>query len=226
MNNIKREFDSKQLEAIVWDWNGTLLNDIHICLDSINRMLQPRNIPELSYDSYRDVFGFPVRDYYEKAGFDFLKEPFDIVAVEFIDIYRTLLPGCELFPDVMLILRKISESKLPQYVLSAMEQELLESSLIEKGIAHLFDSFYGTGDHYADGKLGSAKKLQQATGIPPSGILMVGDTIHDHEVAMAMGWNCVLISNGHQSESRLLETGRPVLQKLKMLGVYLNGHSF
>jgi phosphoglycolate phosphatase len=226
MKNLNETNSPGQVKAIVWDWNGTLLNDINICVDSINRMLQSRNIPLLSYDSYRDVFGFPVRDYYAKAGFDFFKEPFDVVAVEFIDIYRTHLPECSLFPEVIQVLEQISKSKLPQYVLSAMEQEMLESSLHEKGITQYFKIIAGTGDHFADGKLGSAKRLQKLIGLKPAHVLMIGDTIHDYEVAMEMGWQSILISNGHQSEIRLLETGRPVLQSLTMIGKYLNGYSF
>jgi phosphoglycolate phosphatase len=226
MKNTDETRSPAQVAAIVWDWNGTLLNDINICVDSINRMLRPRNIPLLSYDAYRDVFGFPVRDYYEKAGFDFFKEPFDVVAVEFIDIYRTHLPECNLFPEVLQVLEQISNSKLPQYVLSAMEQEMLEFSLREKGIAKFFRLIAGTGDHFADGKLGSAKRLQQLIDVKPAHVLMIGDTIHDYEVAMEMGWQSILISNGHQSEVRLLETGRPVLQSLIMIGKYLNGYSF
>jgi phosphoglycolate phosphatase len=223
MNKINA---ATKVSAIVWDWNGTLLNDVQICVDSINQMLQPRNIPLLDYDAYRAVFGFPVRDYYEKAGFDFFQEPFDIVAVEFIDIYRRYLNKCDLFPDVVPVLNQISSSRLPQYVLSAMEQALLDSSLKEKGINGYFQFIAGTGDHYADGKLGSAKRLQKVIDINPENILMIGDTIHDHEVALEMGWQSILISNGHQSEERLIETGRTVLQSLTMLGKYLNGHSF
>jgi phosphoglycolate phosphatase len=216
---------AKEIQAIVWDWNGTLLDDVHVCVDSINQMLRPRNIPLLNYETYRRVFGFPVRDYYEKAGFNFTAEAFDVVAVEFIDIYRERITQCGLFRDVLPVLGQVTALKLPQYVLSAMEQELLEESLNNKGIAHFFQFIAGTGDHYADGKLGSAKRLQQIIGIEPEKILMIGDTIHDHEVASEMGWESVIIANGHQSEERLKKTGRLVLDSLSGVTHLLNGHS-
>jgi phosphoglycolate phosphatase len=215
---------NNSVKAIVWDWNGTMLNDVDVCVESINTMLEPRNIQLLNYHTYRDVFGFPVRQYYEKAGFNFELEPFDVVAVEFIDIYRLHLEKCELFPEVNDVLGQISVSGLPQYVLSAMEQGLLESSLSAKGIAHYFKHIAGTGDHYADGKTAAAKYLQEVIGCMPRQILLIGDTIHDHEVAEEMGWQSILIANGHQSEERLRKTGRPVLKSISQVHHYLNGH--
>ena len=216
--------ENLRIKAVVWDWNGTMLNDVHICVDSINVMLKKRNIPLLNYHTYRQVFGFPVREYYEKAGFNFHFEPFDIVAVEFIDIYRTHLEKCTLFPETNAVLAQVSEQGLPQYVLSAMEQGLLDSSLIAKGIAHHFRFIAGTGDHYADGKSGSAKRLQKIMDCEPQEVMLIGDTIHDFEVAEEMGWKSILIANGHQSEERLMKTGRPVLSSIALVHKYLNGN--
>lgn len=225
MITTKPKYQDQKVEAIVWDWNGTLLNDVHVCVDSINIMLDARNLPTLDYTSYRNVFGFPVREYYEKAGFNFFNEPFDVVAIQFIDIYREHLRRCNLFPEVFDVLGKIAMLPMPQFILSAMEQQLLEISLTEKGIPHFFSFIAGTNDHYADGKLGSAKRLQEIIVAEPNAILLVGDTIHDYEVAEEMEWQCVLIANGHQSEHRLLATGKPVLKSLAMLPAFLNGHS-
>jgi phosphoglycolate phosphatase len=225
MRTTKEINTDQKVKAIVWDWNGTLLDDVHVCVDSINTMLGARNLAQLDYVSYRDVFGFPVRAYYEKAGFNFLQEPFDIVAIQFIDIYRERLLNCNLFPEVLDVLNQLAALQLPQYILSAMEQELLKTSLTEKGIPQFFNFIAGTSDHYADGKLGPAKRLQQMIDSEPQEILLVGDTIHDFEVAEEMGWQCVLIANGHQSELRLKATGKAVLKNLAALPALLNGHS-
>ncbi|MCK4288095.1 MAG: HAD hydrolase-like protein, partial [Bacteroidales bacterium] len=62
------------IKTIIWDWNGTLLNDIDICINSINILLEHRNIENLTKEIYKEIFTFPVKDYYSKAGFDFTKE--------------------------------------------------------------------------------------------------------------------------------------------------------
>ena len=66
-------------EHIIWDWNGTLLDDVDYCRSIINTILIKNNLPQLSFDRYREVFTFPVQDYYKEAGFDFNKVSFEII---------------------------------------------------------------------------------------------------------------------------------------------------
>ena len=64
------------VKTIIWDWNGTLLDDLDLSLESVNILLEERNLPALSVEKYKDIFCFPIVDYYVKAGFDFEKEAF------------------------------------------------------------------------------------------------------------------------------------------------------
>ena len=57
-------------ESIIWDWNGTLLNDVRIAIDSINYLLLDRKLVPLTLERYLEVFTFPVQNYYEQIGFD------------------------------------------------------------------------------------------------------------------------------------------------------------
>ncbi|MDP2423469.1 MAG: HAD family hydrolase [Bacteroidales bacterium] len=213
------------IKAVVWDWNGTLLDDVHTCVESINMMLRQRQLHELDYDSYRSVFGFPVKDYYERAGFDFSIEPFDGMAIEFIDLYRERLPFSLLFDEVEPTLKILKKQGYRQFILSAMEQQMLETSLTDKGIFSYFDLVAGTTDHYANGKDLVAKRLSGKIGLPAHHILLIGDTVHDHEVAAELGWQCVLIPNGHQDEGRLRSTGRIVYGSLSQIAAMLDGYS-
>ena len=85
-----------QEEIIFWDWNGTLLNDTETCLTTMNHMLRQRNMPEISFDLYKEVFGFPVIDYYRKIGFDFKRESFENLSIEFIEAYNLALESASL----------------------------------------------------------------------------------------------------------------------------------
>ena len=76
--------DLKKYTHIIWDWNGTLLDDAWLCVDVMNGMLEERGMKLKTVDEYRELFDFPVRDYYEKLGFNFKDEPFDKVGMEFI----------------------------------------------------------------------------------------------------------------------------------------------
>ena len=84
---------------LVWDWNGTLLNDVGTGAAIMNVMLERRGLPLLTEERYQEIFTFPVRDYYKAAGLDLQREPFADLAVEWTELYAQLSPACGLFPQ-------------------------------------------------------------------------------------------------------------------------------
>ncbi len=199
---------------IIWDWNGTLLNDLGVCVDSINLLLGRRNIPVLEVERYLDIFTFPVKDYYTKAGFDFSGEAFETVAVEFMDHYLGLVRKAGLHSRAKSTLSWFRDSGREQIILSAMEHNELVKLVNEHGIIEFFSHIFGIDDHLAHGKLSLASSAIKKTGYKPEETCLIGDTLHDAEVASALGINCLLVADGHQSEIRLKTSGYPVIRSL------------
>lgn len=208
---------SDQIRTIIWDWNGTLLNDINLSIDVINALLGARDLPLLTPSRYKEVFSFPVKDYYEEIGFDFRKEPFEIPAHEFIALYNAGVVNCGLHDSAIPVLEQFRSKGLNQLVLSAMEHQTLLSTLGQHRILPYFDEVSGLDNVYAVSKVENGKALIQRQGLSVDEICLVGDTIHDFEVAEALGCSCVLIADGHQSFDRLKTTGCPVLSNLSEL---------
>ncbi len=190
--------------TLFWDWNGTLLDDVNICIQCINQLLERRKLTLLSREKYLQIFDFPVIHYYEKAGFNFKNESFNDVAEEFMDWYYEYLPDAELFPDTISVLTKFKNKGYRQVILSAMEHESLMKTLDKKGILPFFDEVAGINDIYANGKLDSARALLKKLDINGSETLLIGDTLHDLEVANDLGVKHILVADGHQSAKRLL----------------------
>lgn len=216
-NNIdfcKRENCMSQPKTIIWDWNGTLLNDVDICVDSMNSLLSARGHKQLSESTYKEIFTFPVKEYYERAGFDFSGESFDEVAFEFIDLYREKIRNSLLFPEVPNVLNWFSEMGFAQYLVSAMEHQFLMESVQMYGILHCFEEISGIQDHFANGKASMARDFIIRKEIDPMNAIFVGDTLHDFEVAESLGMECLLVANGHQSEQRLAAAGCQVVTNL------------
>jgi len=204
----------KDIKTIIWDWNGTLLNDADYCVYCMNKVLHKRNIPLINLEQYRTHFTFPVKDYYEAIGFDFEKEDFEVPAMEFINEYYANLSQADLHVCVFDILDYFKDLGYKQLVLSAMEHKNLIQSLTEKGIINYFEDIQGINDHYARSKLDMGKNLMQQLNVDPNTTIMVGDTTHDLEVATGLGIECILVSTGHQSEERLLKATPNVIPKL------------
>ncbi|MEI7895601.1 MAG: HAD family hydrolase [bacterium] len=207
----------KNYTHIIWDWNGTLLDDAWLCVDVMNGMLKERGMPIKTVEEYRELFDFPVRDYYVKLGYDFDKEPFDEVGTEFIVRYNKRHNETCLHPEVMGVLQLIAAHGFSQNILSAREQNELLSETKTLGVYGYFERIQGLDDHYAHGKIDVGLKLVQEIGADRNQMLFIGDTRHDAEVAAAIGMDCILVSNGHHSEWRLAQLGVPVIHSLKDL---------
>jgi len=205
------------MQSIIWDWNGTLLNDLDFCISTINTLLKKRNLNLVTPDSYKAVFSFPVKDYYETIGFDFTKEDFAIPAREFIDKYNDGVKYCSLHNSTIKILEHLNRKGIRQFVLSAMKHDMLEQTLKHQGIYNYFEGVMGLNDHYAASKIARGEQLISKYKINKAKSTIIGDTIHDFEVAEQLGIDCILIADGHQSEERLKSTGVQVLPELKEL---------
>lgn len=212
----------RRIRNIIWDWNGTLLNDMVICIECMNTLLNKRSLPQLSSDHYREVFTFPVRDYFLKIGFDFTTEDFEIPAVEFVDLYNSKHEDVCLFPEARGTLHHFRNQGFNQYILSAQEKSLLRKLIRFYEIEKYFSAITGISDNFAESKIEAGKQMMEELGLAPGETVMIGDTVHDYEVSEALGLSCLLISHGHQSAARLGMTGAPVIDSYFEIEEYLN----
>jgi len=204
MNNILNNYNH-----IIWDWNGTLFDDVKLCADIMNVLLTQESLPNISVQKYKSIFTFPVIDYYKIAGHTFEKKSFELLGKQFMDEYELRKDNCQLYPGVTELLTELQSKNIKQYLLSAYEQNSLNNILSHFGITNYFNQIIGLDNIYAGGKSHLAHDL--ALKIRSNGtagnILLIGDTIHDYEVAEEINADCILISHGHQDEERLLKLG-------------------
>jgi len=200
---------------IMWDWNGTLLNDAWMSVMVINKTLAKRKMPTIDQAHYQQIFGFPVIDYYRRLGFDFVDESFEVVGTEFIDGYEKHKFDVSLHEGVEEVLIKLSSLRVSHSILSAYKQNTLDELVAHFGLTHRFLKIVGLNNHYAHSKVDNAIKWMSELEYKPSEVLFVGDTEHDFEVAEAIGVDCVLIPGGHQNRAVLESTGAIVVDGIK-----------
>ncbi len=202
---------------IIWDWNGTLLDDAWLCVEIINQQLAAQNLPEISMQVYADIFRFPVKEYYVAAGFDFNKVPFETLSDKFIEHYEVRKFECPVRENGISTLKKIGQTGIPQSIISASSQSSLHQIVKHYGLFDQFISVRGLDNHHAYGKLDIGRQWMKELALPPEEILMVGDTLHDHQLAKDLGIDCVLIYSGHQSVERLKASQVKILNSLDEL---------
>jgi len=211
----------KDYECVIWDWNGTLLDDLTLALSVVNELLREYSVEELTLSRYREIFDFPVRDYYERAGLDLGKHDFHEISEKFCSRFEERLHLARIFPAVPSLLESIRESGSRQFVLSGTEQNALGRMMRRYGIAELFDATQGLGDNLAAGKVTAGRELVQRCRIEPDRTVIIGDTTHDAAVAKELGMECLLLASGHHSQERLSLLGLPVFDSLETLSVNL-----
>ena len=208
---------------IIWDWNGTLLDDINWCITVINKMLSKRGLKTLnSVSDYRNVFCFPIIDYYKKNGFDFEKESFERLANEYITFYHSekSVENIKLHENAQYVLKTLYEKNKFQVVLSASEKSNLLSQMNLFDIKCYFEEILGLSSIYAESKINIGIDYIKKNEI--TNALLIGDTEHDYEVAKKIGVECVLIANGHQGKDKLSFCNVPVLNNILEVIEYVN----
>ncbi len=199
---------------VIWDFNGTLLNDVELCFNLLNKMLSKRNLKTVDLEKYKEIFRFPVKEYYRLAGFDFEKEPFEITAIEFINDYQPMSLNLDLYPKTLDVLATLNKKGYKQLILSASKKENLLEQTKHFGLDSYMEDILGTTDIHATSKVSLGIEWINMNKVNPKDVIFVGDTDHDFEVASEIGVDCILIAQGHQSKKRLLNVTKNVVDTI------------
>lgn len=197
-------------DRIIWDFNGTILDDVQVGIDSADVLLERHGLPKiLTLEKYHTVFGFPIIDYYKRLGFDFSKVDYSVLAHEWVEIYLEKVKNATVRAGVCEILTKLRAFGVPQSILSMTEEKMLKMQVKDLGVEKYFDEIYGLNDIYASSKLELARNWRSEH--PDEKCLYIGDTVHDAESAKIIGADCVLLAGGHESTESLKNHGLPVI---------------
>ena len=191
---------------VIWDWNGTLLDDTEAAFDTLNIMLVERGCAPIEMPFYLDNFGFPVRPFYDRIGIVAKNEDeWNYIAREYHEVY--LRQAKSLNREALAALERVKAAGCGQSILSALRQDLLETETGQYGVRGYFDYLYGTNNLDGASKLTRARELLarlEGEGVSSGGdCVMIGDAIHDKEVADELGIRCILCAQGSHAAWRL-----------------------
>ncbi len=210
-------------KLLVWDWNGTLLDDMELTYEIENIMLCERGMTQIpSRDFYLSHFGFPIIDYYVKLGYDFNMYPYDELAKEFHQLYSNSYRRCALRENSVNTLATIMSMGIPQIILSASNQERLIEQVDHYAVSKYFEELLGLPDDYAYSKVQRAISFISNRKINPEDVLFIGDTDHDYKVAKEIGGECILLTGGHQGRDVLTKCHVPVFESLNEVLDYIH----
>jgi phosphoglycolate phosphatase-like HAD superfamily hydrolase len=201
-------------EHLVWDWNGTLLNDLDLIVQATNDAFATVGGRSLTADEHRLRFRRPVADFCAEVlerAVD--AEEFGRLNTIFHDAYRAGLTTVELAGDAANSMRSWPGT---QSLLSMWFHDDLVPAVTAYGLDgrfRLVDGFraeLGGGDHKAE----HLARHIESLGLAPSDVVLVGDSLDDGDAADEVGAACVLYTGGFTHPQRLRGSGRPVADTL------------
>ena len=206
-------YEVPMIDHIIWDWNGTLLDDVRFGFRLANWLLEQYHLPLIQdLYTYRRIFTFPIREYYRTIGFG--DDIFPEVAVKWMNKYMAEEHECPLQPGALEATRLFREKGFRQVIISASKLENLKFQLAERPHFDFFDSPRGLGDIYAGSKIDIAIDWMKTSGANGESTVFIGDTLHDYDVAQAIGCRCILVEGGHQLPETLKNSGAMVAKSL------------
>ena len=207
-------------DLIIWDFNGTIVDDVALGINSVNAMLEARCLPILrSVDEYRGKLRFPIEAYYRDLGFDFSSEPYEKLAHEWVDLYNAGEDSCPPCPGAPEAIRSLHAAGAKQIILSASEKGMLTRTLDRFGLTGYFDEIIAQDNIFAVGKIESAKAYAKTLSRSKNvRAVVIGDTMHDLESARALGADCILFTGGHGRREDIEKSGAFVADDLRQAG--------
>ncbi|MEV2239105.1 HAD hydrolase-like protein [Micromonospora sp. NPDC049891] len=198
---------------LVWDWNGTLLNDLSLVVACTNAVFASEGGPSVTPDEHRVRFRRPIADYYaEVLGRAVDDDAFGRLDKIFHDAYRVGLTTCELAHDAVDAMAAWSGS---QSLLSMWFHDELVPTVETYGLSARFARVDGLRAQVGgDRKAESLARHLDALGVDGRSVVLIGDSLDDADAALSVGARAVLYTGGFTDRSRLLASGHPVADTL------------
>ncbi|WP_353942931.1 HAD family hydrolase [Streptomyces sp. HUAS MG91] len=204
---------------IVWDWNGTLLHDIDAVIHATNAAFAELGLAPITLEKYRALYCVPVPKFYERLMGRLPTDAEWLVMDEvFHRHYARHSVDCRLADGVEPLLAGWQDAGRSQSILSMYGHEELVPLVRQFGISERFVRVDGrvgpSGGSKAEHMVRHLGALEEASGVAPEQVVVIGDAADDAVAALAAGARAVLYTGGSHGRASLEGVGAPVVDSL------------
>ncbi|MEV0323499.1 HAD family hydrolase [Streptomyces sp. NPDC050658] len=201
---------------IVWDWNGTLLHDIHAVIEATNASFAEIGLESITLERYRELYCVPVPKFYERLmGRLPTEAEWQVMDAVFHKHYWARAEGCGLADGAAELLAERRAAGRTQSLLSLAPHEHLVPIVRRHGIEEHFVRIDGRMDSSHAGKADRmVRHLAALEGVAAENTVVIGDAVDDALAAAHVGARAVLYTGGSHSRGSLAEAGVPVVDSL------------
>jgi phosphoglycolate phosphatase-like HAD superfamily hydrolase len=198
---------------IVWDWNGTLLDDNHAVVSAVNVVCTEFDREHIDIDEWRALYKRPLSKCYANLLRRELSEhDWARIDVLYHEAYRELLGTCGMTEGVPHALDDWTETGGTQSLLSMWFHDELVDLVTARGLHERFARMDGLRSSIGGGsKAAHLREHLRAQQLDPADVVLIGDVLDDAHAADDAGADCILVTTGVMGRNKLEAAGFPVV---------------
>lgn len=204
----------KKYSTIIWDFNGTLIDDVYAALGAVNDMLTKRNQPVITLDDYSKNVDIPIWKFYERVFIPGTITPDEAIS-EFATGYDKYIKSYPVMDGAVKILEHFRTLGKTQLIVSASHIDKVTAQLKNLNLYQYFTDILAMNDYNCTDKTFLAQQYLREKGISPESVVCIGDCIADWQMSKVLGCDCILNTKGHQIRRELSVTDAVIVDSLE-----------
>lgn len=199
---------------VIWDFNGTLLDDVALAVWCDNQVLAGMGLPAISLSTYQSEMRAPLADFYRGLGVDLARYPYEEINLAFLRLFDENVHRAPLRQGAVDAIQALRDAGLTQSIVSATYEPTLRVQAEGLGLSPWMLRVTGLLDRLSGHKKDRAGWHMAELSLTPEDVVLVGDTLGDAELATHLGCRCIMLAGGHTDIDRLDSTGYPLAQSM------------
>lgn len=188
------------IRNLIFDWSGTLVDDLPAVWRTTNHVFRNAGVPELTLDEFRAEFALPFREFYERF---VAHVPLPQLEAWFHTRFEQDQEPVEALPHAGSFLAFARQRGLRMFVLSTVRRDHFERQARQAGFAEFFEAAYlGVMD-----KRREIHEVLSRHRLSPEETLFIGDMQHDIEAAHEGGVRACAVLTGYNRLDQLRLSG-------------------
>jgi phosphoglycolate phosphatase len=194
---------NSRFDCVVFDWDGTLMDSTFVIADSIQKAAADVGLPVPSYQQASYVIGLGLRDALLRAMPTAKPEQYGLISERYRFHYLARDADLTLFPGIVELLAKLKQQNQLLAVATGKSRVGLNRALQHASLRGMFDATRCADEGEPKPHPWMLQDLSRELEIPCERMLMIGDTVHDRELARRAGASFVGVSYGAHPAAEL-----------------------
>ena len=198
------------IKLVVWDWNGTIIDDVGITVQAVNSGVLPLlNLPEMTVSEYQDVFEVPIINNYLNLGVSEAEfhEKSEAISQAFHSHYEPLAARAHTRRNIRSALLRLQQTGVQSIILSNHTLEGIYLQLARLELEKFFVTVLANDDieqvHHT-GKQHRVENYLSQYYFQPDEVAIVGDTAEEISIGKKLGLHTIAVTGGFSSRARLV----------------------